>query len=162
MEDGVLPKNSKGINMLKDTNNCGYSFLYTAARDLHPAFLNDPTRLLGDFPTQKETESFNNWKRRVEFHRAMAAFIDDVKMDLGKELTQNKYINHLYNHKAIMSQVERERASPAKKHVDSYKKGNFISHLRALEEKYSRQSLSRSSSSLSLSRSDSFRSKSRR
>ena len=90
MEHGVLPKRSRGINMLKDSNGCGYSFLYAAARDLHPAFLDDPTRLLGDFPTQDETESFDNWKRRVDFYRAMVAYIDDTEMDLGEELTQNK------------------------------------------------------------------------
>lgn len=161
MED-VLPKRSRGLSMLKDSDNCGYSFLYSTARDLHPAFVPDATKLMGDFPTQGENENFDDWKRRVDFHRAMAAFVDDIEMDLGEELTKNKYINHLQNHRAITSQVEQERASPAKKDVENYKKGNFITHLRTLDDKFSRRSLSHSSSSSSLSRSDSFRSDSLR
>lgn len=67
MED-VLPKRSRGISMLLKSNNCGYSFLYAAALSLHPNFLVDPTTLLDDFLAQGETESFDNWKRHVDFY----------------------------------------------------------------------------------------------
>ena len=100
MED-IFPKKSWGMSLLLESNNWGYSFLYASAQLFYPTFIDGFTILLDDFPTKGETKSFNIWKLRVNFYQMIATFIYDTKMNLNKEVTQNKYIKHLYNHKAI-------------------------------------------------------------
>ena len=108
--DDRLPPEGRAI--LANSNNCGYTAIYTMQHEFNAFLVDDASALAPDLPFQKERETFDEWARRVEYYCAMQACLEDNVLDLNDFLTQNKYINKLRNREQIEEIVKRERASP--------------------------------------------------